>query len=95
MSTCIDAQERCAYTTSDDWAIFALHNQYVRPLRDREWVPGEPCIIRKDSFELPPGACECKVAHFSSPGNRCAVQNRTSRCSPAAGNTRIACHLRL
>ncbi|CDJ53469.1 hypothetical protein, conserved [Eimeria brunetti] len=49
-------RERCAYTTTDDWAIFALHNQYVRPLRDREWVPGEPCIIRKNSFELPPGA---------------------------------------
>ncbi|CDI82778.1 hypothetical protein, conserved [Eimeria praecox] len=49
-------RERCAYTTSDDWAIFALHNQYVRPLRDREWVPGEPCIIRRNSFELPPGA---------------------------------------
>ncbi|CDJ34529.1 LOW QUALITY PROTEIN: uncharacterized protein EMH_0020780 [Eimeria mitis] len=49
-------RERCAYTTSDDWAIFALHNQYVRPLRDREWVAGEPCIIRKNSFELPPGA---------------------------------------
>ncbi|KAL8454276.1 hypothetical protein Emed_000385 [Eimeria media] len=51
------ARERCAYTTSDDWAIFALHSQYVRPLRDRDWVPGEPCIIRKGSFELPPGAC--------------------------------------
>ncbi|CDJ68310.1 hypothetical protein, conserved [Eimeria necatrix] len=50
-------RERCAYTTSDDWAIFALHNQYVRPLRDREWVPGEPCIIRRNCFELPPGAC--------------------------------------
>lgn len=56
-------QERCAYTTSDDWAIFALHNQYVRPLRDREWVPGEPCIIRKNCFELPPGACECDSVH--------------------------------
>ncbi|OEH75903.1 uncharacterized protein LOC34621791 [Cyclospora cayetanensis] len=55
---CRTARERCAYTTSDDWAIFALHNQYVRPLRDREWLPGEPCIIRTDSFELPPGACK-------------------------------------
>ncbi|KAL8425742.1 hypothetical protein Efla_003120 [Eimeria flavescens] len=50
------ARERRAYTTSDDWAIFALHSQYVRPLRDRDWLPGEPCIIRKGSFELPPGA---------------------------------------
>ncbi|KAL8273832.1 hypothetical protein Esti_002155 [Eimeria stiedai] len=44
------ARERCAYTTSDDWAIFALHSQYVRPLRDRDWVPGEPCITRKGRY---------------------------------------------
>lgn len=54
--SCRTGRERCAYTTSDDWAIFALHNQFVRPLRDREWLPGEPCIIRRGSFELPPGA---------------------------------------
>lgn len=56
--TCACAQEQCAFSANNDWAIFARHNQYVRPLREHDWVPGEPCIVRKGSFELPPGACK-------------------------------------
>lgn len=53
-------REEAAMTTSDDWTIFAIHGNYLRPRRDYEWYPGEPCRLRSFAsgkmFELPPGS---------------------------------------
>lgn len=55
-------REQAAWTTSDDWAIFAIHGNYVRPVRDYGWYPGTPCRLRSFAsgrmFELPPGSGE-------------------------------------
>jgi len=53
-------REEAACRTTNDWSVFAIHKNHVRPLRDREWYPGEPCRMRSfgsgKMFELPPGS---------------------------------------
>lgn len=60
-------QERCAFTQSNDWLIFALHHQYVRPLRSSDWLPGEACVSQRDSFQLPPGSAKYSSSSLGIP----------------------------
>ncbi|KFG64655.1 hypothetical protein TGRUB_245640 [Toxoplasma gondii RUB] len=60
-------RERCAFTQSNDWLVFALHHQYVRPLRSTDWLPGEACISQRDSFQLPPGAAKYTSSSLAIP----------------------------
>ncbi|PHJ16189.1 hypothetical protein CSUI_009998 [Cystoisospora suis] len=64
---CRTSRERCAFTQTQDWPIFALHQQYVRPLRSTEWLPGEPCVRQRGSFELPPGAARYSSSALAIP----------------------------
>lgn len=53
-------KEEAAMITSNDWVIFSIHGNYVRPRRDYEWYPGEPCRLKSFAsgkmFERPPGS---------------------------------------
>ncbi|OXB71519.1 UNVERIFIED_CONTAM: hypothetical protein H355_005328 [Colinus virginianus] len=68
--------ERCTFTQTYDWLIFALHGQYVRPLRSSDWVPGEACQHVHDGFELPPGAGTTADACMLTGKNHVYIEKR-------------------
>lgn len=56
----LDLVEDAAYRVSNDWAVFATHGTYVRPLRSWDFYHGEPCRLHSRAsgkgIEIPPGA---------------------------------------